>query len=220
MMNLSTIEFWFRWAGAAAILVLTAIALIGFGRGRRRVQGRTTGRGLRSLQLPLWAYGLLSLAYAGLSYLLWRPVLLSLSPSTRATVLAVGALLYFPSVALIVWARQTLGKMYNISTSAGVQLYADHRLITCGPFAIVRHPMYTGTLLAGLGALLIYRTWTIVFILAHCAVFFVRAGREEEALAAEFGTAWEDYRQRVPGWVPRLGCKSVTPRSQTGKKLR
>jgi protein-S-isoprenylcysteine O-methyltransferase Ste14 len=199
------IELWAGWAGAAAIVVLTIVVLIGFARGRRRVQGRVSGAGLRFLRLPLWAYILMSLAYAGLCYLLWRPLPLSLSPRARVIALAIGSLLYFPSLGLILWARRTLGAMYNISLTTGAQLYAGHHLITGGPFAIVRHPMYTGAILGVVGALLIYRTWTIVFILAHCLVFVVRARREEEALAAEFGAGWAEYCRRVPAWIPRFG---------------
>jgi protein-S-isoprenylcysteine O-methyltransferase Ste14 len=95
--------------------------------------------------------------------------------------------------------------MYNISLSTGAQLYAGHRLVTRGPFAIVRHPMYAGAILGAVGALLIYRTWTIVLILAHFLLFLVCSRREEEALAADFGAEWMAYYRRVPGWIPRLG---------------
>jgi protein-S-isoprenylcysteine O-methyltransferase Ste14 len=193
------------WAGAAALVALTLVVLIGFARGQRRAQGRANGAGLRFLRLPLWVYGLIFLVYAVLCYLLWRPLPLSLSPTAQAVALIVGSLLYFPSLGLILWARYTLGEMYNISLTTGAQLYAGHRLITHGPFAIVRHPMYAGAMLGVVGALLIYRTWTIVFILIHCLVFVVRARREEEALADEFGAEWMEYRRRVPGWIPRLG---------------
>lgn len=208
-MNLSTIQLWVGWAGAVAIVALTIVVLIGFGRGQRRTQGRASGAGLRFLRLPLWAYVLMILVYAVLCYLLWRPLPLSLSPTTQAVALVIGSLLYFPSLGLILWARNTLGEMYNISLSTGAQLYAGHRLITHGPFAIVRHPMYAGAMLGVVGALLIYRTWTIVFILVHCLVFVVRARREEEALAAEFGVEWLEYRRRVPGWIPRLGHRQT-----------
>jgi protein-S-isoprenylcysteine O-methyltransferase Ste14 len=59
-------------------------------------------------------------------------------------------------------------------------------------------------MLGVVGALLICRTWTIVFILVHCLVFVICARREEEALAAEFGPEWQEYRRRVPGWIPQL----------------
>jgi protein-S-isoprenylcysteine O-methyltransferase Ste14 len=206
-MNLHAIELWIGWGGAAAILALTIVVLIGIRQGQRRAGGRASGTGLRHLRMQPWAYGAMSLVYAGLCYLLWRPLLLFLAPTARVTVLAAGSLLYFPSLALILWARHTLGQMYNVSLSTGAQLYAGHRLVTGGPFAIVRHPMYAGAMLGAVGALLIYRTWTIVFILAHCLVFLIRSRREEEALAAEFGAEWAAYQRRVPGWIPRLDRK-------------
>jgi protein-S-isoprenylcysteine O-methyltransferase Ste14 len=65
--------------------------------------------------------------------------------------------------------------------------------------------MYLGAFVAVAGALLLYRTWTMLLIVAHLPIFAVRAQREEIVLAAEFGAAWETYRQQVPAWLPRSG---------------
>jgi protein-S-isoprenylcysteine O-methyltransferase Ste14 len=102
--------------------------------------------------------------------------------------------------------------MYNVSSSFGAQLYTDQQLITHGPFAYVRHPMYLGILLVGWGGLLLYRTWTFVFIIAHFPVLLVRARHEEQALAIEFGEQWQVYSQRVPAWLPRFfrACNFLT----------
>jgi hypothetical protein len=112
---------------------------------------------------------------------------------------------------LIVWGRVALGRMYNVSSTLGTRLYAHHELVTTGPFALVRHPMYLGALIAGLGSVLLYRTWATVLVLAHGAVFVVRAGKEEQTLAAEFGPTWAAYCQRVPGWLPRLSPARTAP---------
>jgi protein-S-isoprenylcysteine O-methyltransferase Ste14 len=77
-------------------------------------------------------------------------------------------------------------------------------LITHGPFALVRHPLYLGLQIAALGGFLVYRTWTFVFVAASFLSLVVRARREEQALAAEFGQEWDAYCQRVPGWIPHL----------------
>jgi protein-S-isoprenylcysteine O-methyltransferase Ste14 len=90
------------------------------------------------------AYLLISVGFFGTCYLLWRPLPLALSASARATALALGVLLLFPGLALVLWGRFTLGEMYNVSSSMGAQLYADHRLITHGPFAIVATPCTWG----------------------------------------------------------------------------
>jgi len=151
-----------------------------------------------------WFYVAASAVYFGLCYLIWRPLPWPLSTATRAFCLLLGSLLYFPGLGLVLWARLTLGRMYFVSSTSEAPLYADHRLITTGPFAIVRHPMYLGLLLTGLGGILIYWTWTFVFVAGHIFGLVFRARREEEALSAAFGQEWETYRLRVPAWIPRF----------------
>jgi len=122
----------------------------------------------------------------------------------RVLMLVLGISLYFPGLALVLWGRLTLGKMYNVSSALAAQLYIDHQLIIDGPFAYVRHPMYLGVLMAAFGGLLIYRTWTLVFLAVAFLGLVVRARREEQGLAAEFGEQWEEYCERVPAWIPCL----------------
>jgi protein-S-isoprenylcysteine O-methyltransferase Ste14 len=124
--------------------------------------------------------------------------------------LALGALLYFPGMGLMLWARQALGKNYFVSDALGAQLFAEHQLITSGPYAFIRHPMYSGLFLAALGALLLYFTWTTVFFACFAPMLSVRARREEAALADEFGAQWLEYCQRVPAFFPRMGKKRTT----------
>jgi protein-S-isoprenylcysteine O-methyltransferase Ste14 len=94
--------------------------------------------------------------------------------------------------------------MYDASSTFGAHLSADHHLVTDGPFAYVRHPMYLGILLTGLGGLLFYRTWTFVFLLTHIPSLIIRARREEELLAVAFGREWQAYSERTPAWIPHL----------------
>lgn len=127
-----------------------------------------------------------------------------LSRRQRAGALALGTPFYFPGLALALWGRLALGRMYGVSTSAGAQLYTEHRLVEHGPYAIVRRPMYVGLQMTGLGALLIYRTWATLGLAVGFQGLRLRARREEELLATEFGEQWEAYRRRVPGWFPRV----------------
>ncbi len=94
--------------------------------------------------------------------------------------------------------------MFGPSTGFGVRLQAGHRLITSGPYALVRHPMYLAVITAGIGGLLLYRTWAMLAFAVAMFGLSARAHREEEALAAEFGAAWEAYCRRVPAWLPRI----------------
>lgn len=201
-MRLDTVGWWVGWAGAVAAFVCLMVALAGIARGLRQPRGRATGLARKVLRLP--GYLLIGVLFFGTCFLLWRPLPLALSAPARTVTLALGALLLFPGLALVLWGRFTLGEMYYVSSSMGAQLYADHRLVTRGPFAIVRHPMYVGIFLASAGGLLIYRTWTLLFTTVTFLGLVLRARREEQALAAEFGEQWEAYRRRVPGWIPRI----------------
>ena len=200
-MWISVIEKRVRWIGAVAMLVTLAYIFVGLGRGLRRPKGRQTGHAKQILRLPV--YLSISVPYFGFCFYLWRSLPLTLSARVRIVTLLLGSLLYFPGLAFVFWGRLTLGKMYNASTSFGVELYADQRLITHGPYAIVRHPIYVGLLIAAIGGVLIYRTWTLVFLVMNAlGVIVLRSRREEEALALEFGEQWVAYCQQVPACLP------------------
>jgi protein-S-isoprenylcysteine O-methyltransferase Ste14 len=200
---LDVVEGWIGRVGAVVGFVTLATAL-GWGvwRGLRRPPGRTTGVAAQVLRLPLQAiFGLL---WFGLCFVLWQPIPLTLTAPMRTVALVLGALLYFPGLTLYLWGAKTLGEMYRVSSGLGVQLNVEHRLITHGPFALVRHPLYLGLQVAASGALLLYRTWTFVFVTVNFLGLVVRARREEEALAAEFGEQWRVYAGRVSAWIPRF----------------
>lgn len=204
-MRLGVFERWIGWVGSAAGFVTLATAMWwGVWRGLQRPAGRTTGMAHTVLRAPRQlAFGFLWFA---LCFVLWRPVPLTLSVPARVLALALGVALCFPGLALYLWGTRTLGDMYKASSGFGVSLNIEHRLITHGPFALVRHPLYLGLQVGALGGFLIYRTWTLVFVFVNFLGLLFRARREEEALAAEFDEAWDAYSQRVPFWIPRLHC--------------
>ncbi len=185
-------------------MAYTALGIVLFGiwRGTRRPSGRTSGQAAGWLRSALF-YFLATTCFLAISICFWKPLPVSLSPLERLACLASGALVYFPGIAFLLWARLTLGKMYFVSTSFGAQLYADHKLVTRGPFAILRHPMYLGLIAAALGSLLLYQTWTALAYAVFAPFVLLRARREEQALAAEFGEEWQDYCRRVPAFFPR-----------------
>jgi protein-S-isoprenylcysteine O-methyltransferase Ste14 len=202
-MSLEFAESLLRLAGGLMAYTVLGIVLFGIWRGTRRPSGRTSGRAAGWLRSALF-YLLATTCFLAISIYFWKPLPVNLSPVERIACLAIGALIYFPGIAFLLWARLTLGKMYFVSTSFGAQLYADHKLVTRGPFAIVRHPMYLGLIAAALGSLLLYQTWTALAYAVFAPFVLFRARREEQTLAAEFGEEWQDYCRCVPAFFPRL----------------
>jgi protein-S-isoprenylcysteine O-methyltransferase Ste14 len=136
--------------------------------------------------------------------ILWRALPVDPSEGIRVACLVAGGALGAAGFALYVGGRIALGEMYNVSSSLGSELFVDHRLVITGPYRSVRHPMYLGIAIAALGALLVYRTWTTVFVLLASPGLAVKARHEDQLLSEQLGAGFEAYRSRVPGWLPRV----------------
>ena len=98
------------------------------------------------------------------------------------------------------WARIYLGTLW----SGAITTKTDHRVVDRGPYAIVRHPIYTGILLAILATAAVKGT---VLGFAGAAMImlglWMKARLEERWLRQELGAAaYDDYRRRVPMLVP------------------
>lgn len=198
-----TLERIVQLSGGLFTYAALAIVLYGVWCGTKRDAGRTTGLNAFWLRSP-WFYLASCALFFGIAYLGWQPLPWTISPATQLWMLVAGSLLYFPGMGFLLWARLTLGKNYFVSTGFGAQLFKDHQLITSGPYAIVRHPMYVGLILAALGSLLIYFTWTTVYFAIFAPFTLIRAKREETALSEEFGEQWVAYCRRVPRFIPRI----------------
>ena len=208
-MTLPRIDPLVHWLGGVLAYATLAVVLAGIWRGTHRTVGAAAGKHagwLRSLPFYLLA----TILFVGAGLLIWRPLPLGLFAPVGSIVLAAGALLYFPGLALVLWGRLALGGMYFVSTSQAAQLFTGHELVTRGPFAIVRHPMYLGLAMAALGGLLLYQTWTMLVFSLLAPFVLRRARREEELLAAAFGKQWQEYCRRVPAFLPRLWRKNAS----------
>lgn len=191
-----------QWVGAAVGLGTLASALVAMALSFRRSRRRTEGRAGLLLRLPLLVAATMAFFTAGAW--LWIPIPLRPGDPARWTLAVLGELLIVGGCLLYLWGLRTLGAMFSPSSGFGVVLFAGHRLITAGPYAFVRHPMYLGVMIAAWGSLLLYRTWAV---LAFSIIMFglaVRARREEWVLSDEFGEAWREYAARVPAWIPRV----------------
>jgi protein-S-isoprenylcysteine O-methyltransferase Ste14 len=202
--KLDSIETTVRWAGGFGALVFGILMFTGLRRGWQKPVATKSGTAPDLLRNSTTFYVPASVIGIGLMGWLWRPLPIKLKGQIRTVATVAGGVMYFFGLALMIWGRLTLGSNYNVSSSYGAQLYTDQKLVTSGPFSIVRHPMYVGGIFTELGALLLYRTWTAALAASNMPVLFVRSRREEEALAMQFGDEWAEYRKQVPAWIPRL----------------
>lgn len=114
---------------------------------------------------------------------------------------AVGVVMTYAGIALAIWARRSLGGNW----SARVTLKVDHELIRSGPYARLRHPIYTGLLLALIGTALVIGEWRgLIAVVIVGVVHSLKAKREEALMLATFGEQYQRYRQEAGFLLPRL----------------
>lgn len=103
-------------------------------------------------------------------------------------------------LALRWWAIVVLGRSFTVD----VQIAPDHRLVESGPFRLVRHPSYTGVLLASFGFALSLCNWAalVIIMLPITAAFIRRMNVEEQALDAALGPTYADYIMRTKRLMP------------------
>lgn len=111
----------------------------------------------------------------------------------------VAALVTATGLAFTAWARVHLGRNW----SGTVTIKQDHELIMTGPYALVRHPIYTGLLFAFIGTGFARGDWrgVVAVVLAWLALWR-KLRIEERWMAEQFGERYEDYKRRVPALVP------------------
>jgi len=101
-----------------------------------------------------------------------------------------------------VWAIRTLGKQWSFSA----RVIEGHRLITNGPYAIVRNPIYASLALwvIAMGLTFASPIRLALALLLYVVGTLMRIRAEEELMRATFGDAWDQYRRRVPALIPWL----------------
>ena len=111
----------------------------------------------------------------------------------------IGAVISVLGLGLAIWARVYLGTNWSRS----VTIKRDHKLITGGPYSLVRHPIYTGLLTGFLGtAIAIGQVRGLVAFALIFAVLWYKLQLEERWMQQQFGKDYEQYAQRVPALVP------------------
>jgi protein-S-isoprenylcysteine O-methyltransferase Ste14 len=102
---------------------------------------------------------------------------------------------------ILSWTSVThLGRQFRITAG----LYHDHKLVTTGPYAVVRHPIYSSFLamLISTLALLTPLPWAAASLIVFIAGTEIRVHAEDALLASRFGDSFRAYRKSVPAYIP------------------
>jgi protein-S-isoprenylcysteine O-methyltransferase len=115
---------------------------------------------------------------------------------------AIGFGLFVAGLALRWYAIGYLGKFFTVN----VAVHSEHQLIEAGPYRFVRHPSYTGALIAFLGLSLSMANWASVAIITIpiFLAFLLRIHVEERALAQAMGERYRSYQRRTKRLIPAL----------------
>jgi protein-S-isoprenylcysteine O-methyltransferase len=121
-----------------------------------------------------------------------------LGPMQQIAVLAV----LIAGIALRWWAIAVLGRFFTVD----VAIHADHHVVSSGPYAVLRHPSYTGALLAFVAIGLTFGSWPAlaVLVIPILVALVVRIRVEERALDGALGDAWRVYAAKTSRLVPFL----------------
>jgi protein-S-isoprenylcysteine O-methyltransferase Ste14 len=178
----------YSWAVFALVWLIGAL--------RTKQTLRTTPAVERAIVLPILLLGF----FLALSN--WFPsglAIRALPPS--AGMRAIGAALTLLGCLFAIWARLALGTNW----SGRPTVKTGHELITTGPYAWARHPIYTGILAAAIGTALADLQWRRVLGVAVIAAAIALKMRTEEKLMMQtFPDAYPPYRKRVKALIPGL----------------
>jgi protein-S-isoprenylcysteine O-methyltransferase Ste14 len=193
------------WGVLGAMLVHARI------RARRGADGAAAGAaagdGARRRDLASWGGIVLQGIGFSLAFGARRPPGTALLPGIAAPALSwvfalFVMLLAIASTVFAGWALRTLDKQWSLTA----RVRADHALVTHGPFAHVRHPIYTALLglLVATGLACADGRALLLASAVYLAGTLWRADREERLLRGMFGAAYDAYAARVPRLLPSL----------------
>ncbi len=162
-------------------------------RGNKRTATRTGARWRLTMLAALLLVWLASWEFPKYVGQRWLP------PS--AAWVYIGLVLTACGLGFAVWARHVLGTNWSAMPS----IKKDHELVQRGPYRVVRHPIYSGVLLAAFGSCLAEgRVWSL-HVFGMAAILLILKLKEEEALMArQFPEAYFEYRRRVKALIPFL----------------
>ena len=113
----------------------------------------------------------------------------------------IGAAITVVGLLFAVWARHHLASNW----SSSVTIKQGHELITTGPYAVVRHPIYTGILTGFLGtAIALAQARGVIGFVLIFIVLWAKLRKEEEWMRSQFGETYATYAHQTAALVPYL----------------
>jgi protein-S-isoprenylcysteine O-methyltransferase Ste14 len=164
-----------------------------------RVKPSVGGRWRGIASRAAFALGIVLLVRASLREHIWRLVPHPV-PNGGFVAASVGVAVCALGIGIAIWARTQLGRNWGMPMS----LREGHELVTTGPYALVRHPIYTGILLAVAGTILVEWFPWIVVLPASFAYFVYAAKVEERSMLRQFPNEYPDYMNRTKMLIPFL----------------
>jgi protein-S-isoprenylcysteine O-methyltransferase Ste14 len=197
-------EFVFRMAFWGLFVILLFIRVTAMARVRRAGKAvmpdaqaiQQEGKGLFAVRLGSW---FLMIGWL-VCYAIYPAWMVYLQIALQAWMRWFGFILALGSLALLAWTQTALGTQF----SPQLRLQAGHHLVTSGPYARVRHPMYSS--LFGLGAAFALVTANWVFVVLALMVIgglLARVPREEQMMLVEFGDEYREYMGKTGKYFPR-----------------
>jgi len=114
--------------------------------------------------------------------------------------LGTGLAIFVLGLALAVWARVYLGRNWGMPMSQK----ADPELVMTGPYARIRHPIYTGIILAMAGTAIAVSLYWLIAVVVLGAYFLVSAVIEERTMAKLFPAAYPPYKSATKMLIPYI----------------
>jgi protein-S-isoprenylcysteine O-methyltransferase Ste14 len=135
----------------------------------------------------------------------WMFMRSSHKPRLPLWVAVVAVVLGIAGAMLVVKSVRTLGREWSLTA----RVLEGHRLVTSGPYAIVRNPIYTGMWGLQLATAIAFSSWIWWGLLPIAAAIYylgtlIRVRREEKLLREEFGAEFDEYARRVPAIISWL----------------
>lgn len=110
----------------------------------------------------------------------------------------IGAVLTAIGIGFAIWARVNLGRNWSSRPAAK----EHHQLVTTGPYAYVRHPIYSGIMLAALGTAVASSIFGVGMLIFISIAFALRINKEEKIMLKLFPEQYPDYQKHTKRLVP------------------